>query len=331
MKTKDIAEFLSAELVGDPSIEIVGIASLDTAVSGELSFSSGPADFVTKASAVIVPSSFDSSVHVTLIKAANPKLAFTRISRLLHPYKSLKGWSETADVAAKTNVAASFIGANVSIGAGAQIAEGCELHAGVRVGLNVSIGKGTIIYPNCVIYDGAKIGSNCVIHAGTVIGSDGFGYVKDDKGEHLQFPQIGSVVIEDNVEIGANCCIDRGSLGETRIGGGTKIDNLVHIAHNVQIGKRVLIAGQSGIAGSSVIEDDVVIAGQVGISDHVTIKAGAIIGAKSAVFPNKIVRSGFWSGIPVQRIEEYTKQTVLMRNLEKLRDNVAELKRSIKE
>ena len=331
MKTKDIAEFLSAELVGDSDIEISGVSSLDAAVSGQLSFSSNIHEFVTKAAMVIVPSAFDSNATCTLIKVANPKLAFARISRLFHQSKSLKGWSETADISAKAKVAASFIGAHVSISEGCQIGESSEIHAGVRVGKGVSIGKGTIIHPNCVIYDGSKIGSDCVIHAGTVIGSDGFGYVKDESGGHLQFPQLGSVVIENNVEIGANCCIDRGSLGETRIGEGTKIDNMVHIAHNVKIGKRVLIAGQSGIAGSSVIEDDVVIAGQVGISDHVTVKAGAIIGAKSAVFPNKIIRTGFWSGIPVQRIEEYTKQTVLMRNLEKLQNDVAELKRSIKD
>lgn len=327
MKTKEIAEFLSAELIGDPDIEIVGVASLDAAISGELSFSTGPENFSTEASAVIVRNSFDSNVKITLIKTADPKLAFTRISRLLSPSKTRKGRSETADIASSADVAASFIGAHVSIGDGSQIGEGCELHSCVRIGQNVRIGKNSIIYPNCVIYDGAEIGSDCVIHAGTVIGSDGFGYVKDENGEHLQFPQIGSVVIEDNVEIGANCCVDRGSLGETRIGKGTKIDNLVHIAHNVKIGRRVLIAGQSGIAGSSVIEDDVVIAGQVGISDHVTIKAGAVIGAKSAVFPNKIVRSGFWSGIPVQRIDDYMKQTILMRNLEKLQIDVNELKK----
>ncbi|MEQ1604800.1 MAG: UDP-3-O-(3-hydroxymyristoyl)glucosamine N-acyltransferase [Pyrinomonadaceae bacterium] len=331
MKTKEIAEFLSAQLVGDPDVDIVGVASLDTAAAGEISFSSKIEEFVTNASAVIVPTAFAANATCTLIKTANPKLAFARISRLLHPSGSLKGWSETADVAVNANVSASFIGAYVSIGERSQVGEGSEIHAGVRIGQNVSIGKGTIIHANCVIYDNAKIGSSCVIHAGTVIGSDGFGYVKCKNGEHLQFPQIGTVIIEDDVEIGANCCIDRGSLGETRIGEGTKIDNLVHIAHNVKIGERVLIAGQSGIAGSSVIEDDVVIAGQVGISDHVTIKAGAMIGAKSAVFPNKIVRSGFWSGIPVQRIEEYTKQTILIRNLEKLQDDVAELKKTARD
>lgn len=327
MKTKEIAEFLNAELVGDPDIEITGVASLETAVRGELSFSSKDDVFASRASAVIVPNAYDSKADAALIITANPKLSFARISRLILPSKALAGRSSSADLSKESSVEAAFIGAHVSVGEGSQIGADSELHAGVRIGRNVSIGEGTIIYANCVIYDGAVIGDGCLIHAGTVIGSDGFGYIKTESGEHLQFPQIGSVVIEDNVEIGANCCIDRGSLGETRIGEGTKIDNLVHIAHNVTIGKRVLIAGQSGIAGSSVIEDDVVIAGQVGISDHVTIKAGAIIGAKSAVFPNKIVRAGFWSGIPVQPIEEYSKQTVLLRSLEKLQNEVTDLKK----
>ena len=166
-----------------------------------------------------------------------------------------------------------------------------------------------------------------MIHAGTVIGADGFGYVKDEAGEHQQFPQTGSVVIGDHVEIGANCTIDRGSLGETRIDDGTKIDNMVHVAHNVQIGKRVLIAAQTGIAGSCVIGDDVILGGQVGIGDHVTIQAGAAIGSKSGIFPHKIVRAGFWSGIPVQPNDEYIRGIASLRNLGKLRKDVDDLKK----
>ena len=327
MKTKDIAAFLSADLVGDPEIEITGVASLDKATSRQLSFFQKGFDLTTLASAVITSNEFDLVTSCTLIKVQNPKLAFARIAQVLHPRTMERAWHETAVVPKGQDIQASYIGPHVSIGANASIGIDAQIHAGVRIGSNVSIGELTIIHPNCVIYDGVTIGANCVIHAGSVIGSDGFGYVKQENGEHLQFPQLGTVVVGDNVEIGANCCIDGGSLGVTNIGDGTKIDNLVHIAHNVQIGKRVLIAGQSGIAGSSVMEDDVVIAGQVGISDHVTIKAGAMIGAKSAVFPNKIVRAGFWMGIPVQPIEEYTKQTILIRNLERLKEEVDELRK----
>jgi len=191
------------------------------------------------------------------------------------------------------------------------------------------VGSGTVIHPNCVIYDGAIIGDNCVIHAGTVIGGDGFGYVRDDDGTQIKFPQVGTVVIEDNVEVGANSCIDRGSLDETRIGEGTKIDNLVQIAHNVQIGKRCIVAALTGISGSSTLEDDVVLAGQVGLADHVTLKKGVVIGAKSAVFPNKIVHSGVWCGVPVQRIDDYKRQHAILKGIERLKDRVDEIARRL--
>lgn len=313
MKTKEIAAFLSAELLGDPDIEITGIASLDSAGDGELAFSSKTDEFASSASAVIVPLNYERNSSAALIKAPNPKLAFILVANKLRPIMRPIGWDETAIIPEGEGVRASFIGPFVSIGTGTRVGDSSCIHAGVRIGSNVTIKKNTVIHPNCVVYDGVEIGDDCVIHAGTVIGSDGFGYVRDENGEHLQFPQAGSVVIGDKVEIGANCTIDRGSLGVTEIGDGTKLDNLVHIAHNVRIGRRVLIAGQSGIAGSSVIEDDVVLAGQVGISDHVIIRSGAIIGAKSSVFPHKIVREGFWMGIPVEPLREYRKRIIQSR------------------
>ncbi|MEP6787216.1 MAG: UDP-3-O-(3-hydroxymyristoyl)glucosamine N-acyltransferase, partial [Acidobacteriota bacterium] len=167
---------------------------------------------------------------------------------------------------------------------------------------------------------------DCVIHAGTIIGADGFGYVRDENGVYHKFPQIGTVVIEDNVEIGANSCIDRGALGETRIGEGTKIDNLVQIAHNVQIGKRVIIAAQTGISGSTVIEDDCVIGGQVGMGDHARIQSGAIIGSQAGVLPGKIVRPGIWWGTPVQPLDEYKRQNALLKGIGRLKEEVRDLR-----
>jgi len=204
-----------------------------------------------------------------------------------------------------------------------------EIHAGVRIGQNVTIGERTSIYPNCVIYDGAEIGDDCVIHAGTVIGSDGFGYVTDEAGDHHQFPQIGLVVIENHVEIGANCCIDRGSLGTTRIGEGSKIDNLVQIAHNVEIGKRVLIAAQTGISGSTVIEDDCMIGGQVGMGDHARVLSGSVIGSQAGVLPGKIVRPGVWWGTPIQPLAEYKRQNAHVKGLERLKGEVKQLRDQI--
>lgn len=327
MKTREIADFLSAELIGDDSIEIVGLAALSKAAAGEISFFEKEEDFATDASAVIVSADFQSTASCTIVRVENPRLAFALLALRLCPTTVEKSWHSTAYISAEADVHATFVGAFVSVGAGTLIGESSVIHDGVRIGRNANVGVRTTIHPNCVIYDGAQIGDDCVIHAGTVVGSDGFGYVKDAEGAHHQFPQIGSVVIEENVEIGANCTIDRGSLGVTRIGSGTKIDNLVHIAHNVQIGKRVLIAGQSGIAGSSVVGDDVVIAGQVGIADHVTIHSGAVIGAKSAVFPNKIIRPGVWSGIPVRLLDEYVRQNANIRGLQKIKDDVKKLKK----
>nr|MDQ3374251.1 UDP-3-O-(3-hydroxymyristoyl)glucosamine N-acyltransferase [Acidobacteriota bacterium] len=155
--------------------------------------------------------------------------------------------------------------------------------------------------------------------------------VRDGANGYVKFPQIGTVVIEDDVEIGSNSCIDRGALGETRIGAGTKIDNLVQIAHNVRIGKRVVIASQTGISGSTIIEDDCVIGGQVGFGDHATVKSGAIIGSKAGVLPGKIVRAGVWWGVPVQPLDEYKRQNAMVKALPRLREEIKELKRQIGE
>ena len=197
--------------------------------------------------------------------------------------------------------------------------------AGAKVGDNVRIGIGCVLHPNVFVEDGCTIGDHVILHTGVVIGSDGFGYVRGGD-RYVKFPQIGTVVLEDNVEIGANSCIDRGALGETRIGEGTKIDNLVQIAHNVQIGKRVIIAAQTGISGSTVIEDDCVIGGQVGMGDHARIQSGAIIGSQAGVLPGKIVRPGVWWGTPVQPLDEYKRQNAHVKGLARLKDEIKDLK-----
>jgi len=161
-----------------------------------------------------------------------------------------------------------------------------------------------------------------------VIGADGFGYVRD-KDRYIKFPQIGTAIIEDDVEIGANSCVDRGALGVTRIGKGSKIDNLVQIAHNVQIGKRVIIAAQTGISGSTVIEDDCVIGGQVGMGDHARVQSGAVIGSQAGVLPGKIVRPGVWWGTPVQPLEEYKRQNAHIKGISRLKDELKKLRQEI--
>lgn len=333
MRIEKIAEIAGGKLIGESDAEISGVAALENAQTGEISFV-GKADFAetaktTKASCLLVPENFDAELPCPIIQVKNPKLAFAKVAEKLHPPEIRHNdFHKTAVIAESSDVRAGFIGAFVSIGENSHIGEGAQIHDGARIGNNVTIGKSTIIRPNCVIYDNVSIGGNCVIHAGTIVGADGFGFVRDDDG-YIKFPQIGTVIIEDNVEIGANSCVDRGALGETRIGEGTKIDNLVQIAHNVQIGKRVVIAAQTGISGSVVIEDDCIIGGQVGFGDHARVLSGAIIGSQAGVLPGKIVRQGIWWGTPVQPLDEYKRQNAHVKGIARLKEEVKELKKLI--
>ncbi len=330
MKTSEIASKLGGKLSGNPEIEISGVSSFGRVAQNQLTFlsSSDPTtDFsaIPDEACVLVPRDSVPPAGVTVIKVDDPKLAFALVTSELIESVRPEGIHKSLEKGAGAVVEARFVGSNVTVGRGTRVGAGSELHDGVSLGSDVFVGDRTILYPNTVVYDGCRIGDDCVLHAGVVLGADGFGYVRD--GDNIfKFPQIGTVILENNVEIGANSCVDRGALGETRIGSHTKIDNLVQIAHNVSIGKRVLIAAQVGISGTVVIEDDVIIGGQVGIGDHVTIKSGAVIGGGSGIFSGKIVRSGFWAGKPVRPIKKYKEQLVLIHSLAQFRKELTELK-----
>ncbi|MEK7722917.1 MAG: UDP-3-O-(3-hydroxymyristoyl)glucosamine N-acyltransferase [Acidobacteriota bacterium] len=330
MKIAELAELVNGKFSGDGNIEITKVADFAKAQTGEIAFLEKLENLSeTNASCVIVPE--NSELPFPTIQVKNPKLAFAKIAEKLHPFNFQNGWHKTSFVSENSDIRAGFIGAFVTIGENSYIGESSHIGEGVRIGNNVNIKKCSIIHPNCVIYDNVEIGNDCIIHAGTIIGADGFGYVRDGANGYVKFPQIGTVIIEDNVEIGANTCIDRGALGETRIGEGTKIDNLVQIAHNVQIGKRVVIASQTGISGSKIIEDDCVIGGQVGMGDHAKVLSGAIIGSQAGVLPGKIVRPGVWWGTPVQPLDEYKRQNAMVKGIGRLKDEVKELKKKISE
>jgi UDP-3-O-[3-hydroxymyristoyl] glucosamine N-acyltransferase len=328
-----LAQHVGGKVLGDGDVEIHSIASLETAGPGEIAYVEDEkllaAASASSAACLIVP--YGSELKsCTVIQVKRPKLAFALISRLLHPILTREpSIHPTAVIAKSADVALTvFVASNVSIGDGARVGSGTRIEAGVVVGHDVTIGEDCVLHPNVVLYDGVTIGDRVVLHAGACIGADGFGYVRDDMGYH-KFPQIGTVVIEDDVEIGVHTCIDRAALGRTRIGRGTKLDNLVHVGHNCDIGERVVIAAQTGISGSVTIENDCVIGGQVGFGDHIRVLSGAVIGSKAGVLPGKIVRPGVWWGIPIQPLDEYKRLNAHLNRLPEMRQELKELRRRL--
>ena len=331
----ELAEHVSGRVIGDSTVDIHQVASLDSAQPGEIAYLEderfSEAAAKTKASCVIVPENSDLKAACR-IEVRNPKLAFALIAEILHPPTTREPEIHpTAVIAPNADIALQvFIGAFVCVGEHSVIGSGTQIRAGAKIGDGVTIGADCVIHPNVFLADGVTIGDRVILHAGVVIGADGFGYVRGDMGYH-KFPQIGTVVIEDDVELGANTCVDRGALGRTRIGRGTKLDNLVHVGHNCDIGERVVIAAQTGISGSVTIEDDCVIGGQVGFGDHIRVQSGAVIGSKAGVLPGKIVRPGVWWGIPIQPLDEYKRLNAHIQRLPHMREEVKELRERIKE
>jgi UDP-3-O-[3-hydroxymyristoyl] glucosamine N-acyltransferase len=335
LTASELAAHVGGSVVGDGDVEIQSVAALDTANEDEIAYVDDEKFFEaakrSQASCLIVPlgAAIDSPCR---IEVAKPKLAFALIAEVLHPPKRAEpSVDQTAVMAQTADIAlTAYIGPHVSIGENSRIDVGTQIHAGVSIGDNVTIGSDCVIHPNVVIYDNVTIGNRVILHAGVVIGADGFGFVRDDQGHH-KFPQIGTVVIEDEVELGANTCVDRAALGRTRIGRGTKLDNLVHVGHNCDIGERVVIAGQTGISGSVIIEDDCIIGGQVGFGDHIRVQTGAVIGSKAGILPGKIVRPGVWWGIPIQPLEEYKRLNAHISRLPRVREELKELTERVKQ
>lgn len=338
MKTSELAELVGGRLTGDGSAEISGISDISSATRHQLAFyeKDGPLPENAAGCVLLRENSLpdiDADPGRAFIVVANPKLAFARAAAALLASESrVSGIHKLAAIAADAEIGPDVaIGPFVSIGSKAVIGRGCTIAAGVRIGDGVKIGVDCVIQPNVVISAAATIGDRAVIHAGVVIGADGFGFVRDESGNYVKFPQIGSVEIGDDVEIGANTCIDRGALGNTVVASGTKIDNLVQVGHNVRIGQRCIIAAETGISGSVVIEDDCVIGGQVGFGDHVHVQSGAVIGSQAGVLPGKIVRPGVWWGTPIRPLEEYKRFNAHLNGIERLKEEIKTLKRHLAE
>lgn len=333
MKTSEIAKFVDGELRGD-DVEITMIADILKANRDQIAFWEKPEDLpISNAGCVIISTKLpvdDLPSSSSFIISQHPKLSFALIAaKLIGKTKTKPNIHNSSVIGTGCEIEGSEIRQNVTIGNNCKIGKNSIIHSGVSIGNNVTVLEDTVIHSNCVIYDNTMIGSRCVLHAGAIIGADGFGYVRDNDGKYNKFPQIGNVVIENDVEIGANTCVDRGALGETRIGEGTKIDNLVQVGHNVDIGKHCVIASQTGISGSVVIEDGCVIGGQVGFGDHVRVQSGSVIGSQAGVLPGKIVRPGVWWGTPIQPLDEYKRQNAHVKGLERLKQDVKDIKKKL--
>jgi UDP-3-O-[3-hydroxymyristoyl] glucosamine N-acyltransferase len=325
----DIARLIGGDIVGDGTVRLAEISSIESAGARNLVFVDAErrlAEALASRAGALIAGEFargKSSPKPVLI-SSQPRLAFARASELFATAAAAStGVHKTAVIGAGAKVGANVViesyvvvGVDVVIGDATRIGAGSFISDRVNIGQNCNIGANVNIYPEVVI------GNSVIVHAGATLGSDGFGYVRDQStGRYHKFPQIGRLRIEDDVEIGANSTIDRGALDWTRIGRGTKIDNLVHVGHNVQIGEDVVIAAQTGLSGSAVVEDAVIIGGQVGIADHVRIEAGAILGAQSGVPSKKVIRGSgvvFW-GTPARPIREYLKELAVLAKLAKKR------------
>ncbi len=283
----ELAQKLGATFEGDAAAVIVGVAALEAAGEGMLTYAeSGKYRGQVEASgaaAIIVGADFPATAGKNLLRVERPKPAFVAAMELFRPARAVIGIHPTAVIADDAQIGEGVgIGPLVVVDSGAAIGAGSRIRAGAYIGPNVSVGEACDIGPNVSLMDDTRVGNRCILHPGVVIGADGYGYYWDSD-HHHKIPQLGNVVVEDDVEIGANTCIDRATLGETRIGRGSKFDNLVQVGHNNQIGEHVILVSQVGIAGSSKLGKGVVAAGQVGIADHVTIGDGVQIGGQGGV------------------------------------------------
>src|SRR5258705_1343625 len=335
----ELAERVNGRVVGDGAIVIERVADLANAGVDEIAYLDNEKFFgaatESNAACLIIPTDANAKGAFkcpAFIEVSNPKLAFALVAEILHaPLRREPSIHPSAVVAKTADIAlTAFIGPQVCIGEYARVGAYTRIEAGAVIGANVTVGDECVLHPNVVLYDGVSLGNGVIFHVGVCIGADGFGYVRDNMGYH-KFPQIGTVVIEDNVELGAYTCVDRAALGRTRIGRGAQLDNMVHVGHNCDIGERVVIAAQTGITGSVVIEDDAVIGGQVGFGDDTRVQKGAVIGSKAGILPGKIVRPGVWWGIPVQPLADYKRMNAHIGRLPQMREEIRELRKQVEE
>jgi UDP-3-O-[3-hydroxymyristoyl] glucosamine N-acyltransferase len=333
----ELAEISGAALEGDGSVEVVGPAALRDAGSDEISFCDNPrytSDLdTTNAAAVVVPHELEvERPGLNLLRCDDASRTFTEIVRALAPERPRlePGVHPSAVVDPEARLADSVaVGPLAVIGAGCELGAGVQVHAHSVLGPRVRVGEGTVIHAGVVVYDGVTLGARCIVHSGTVIGSDGYGFEHSSAGWE-KIPQLGTVEIGDDVELGAACTIDRGRFGPTVIGNGTKLDNQVHLAHNVEVGEHVMFAAQCGISGSVKIRSRAMLGGQVGVTGHFELGEGAIVGGGSGV-TSDVPAGEVWMGYPARPKVEVLRGQAGVQRLPKLSERVKELKRRVEE
>ena len=325
MRVKELAAWLESPWEGEGDREIRRVAPLEDAGEEDLSFvskgRSAKLAAASRAACLVVPDDFVNDARRTVIRARDPRAAVARAIPKLHPHhEPPPGIHPTAVLGPGAVIGKGVsIGPLVSLGAGVHIGDGTSVGAGSVIGDYVRIGRHCALHPRVTVYQGVTVGNHVILHSGCVLGADGFGFILNN-GAYEKFPQVGRVTIGDHVEIGSNSCVDRAALGVTSIGEGTKLDNLVHIAHNCRIGRHVVIAAQTGLSGGVVVEDYAVIGGQVGIGDKARIESRAVLGSGSGVLTSKIVRAGqvMW-GTPARPLKQYLEQLAVLSRLAKKR------------
>jgi UDP-3-O-[3-hydroxymyristoyl] glucosamine N-acyltransferase len=332
-----IAGFLKGEIEGDPEIKVNTVAKIEEGHSGALSFLANPKYehyiYTTKSSVVLVNRSFVPSgrIEATLIKVENAYEAFASLLRMVDQARPRKtGIHSLAVIELSATVGKDvYIGPNAYIGENCTVSDGCSIYPQVYIGDNTIIGKECKIFSGVKIYHDCIVGEKCIIHAGTVIGSDGFGFAPQSENEYMKIPQLGNVVIEDHVEIGANVTIDRATMGSTILRKGVKLDNLIQIAHNVEIGENTVIAAQTGIAGSAKVGKNCMFGGQIGIAGHIKIANGTKIGAQTGVLGEIKEENTIILGTPAIEYKQFLKSSIIFKKLPELQKKVDTLEKEI--
>lgn len=326
---------LGGELLGDPSVVVRQIASLDRAGEGELAFLVSPkyraALEASRASAFILPAKAADFTDRPRILTPDPYLYFARAAQLFNPPKAVPAGVHPSAVVGSELPASVAVGPNAVIGADCRIGEGCVIGAGCLIGDGVTIGAGSLLHAGVKVYDGCTIGTRAILHSGAVIGADGLGFARDADKHWVKIPQIGGVVIGDDVEIGANTTVDRGALEDTVIGNGVKLDNLIHVAHNCRVGENTIMAAMAGLAGSTTVGKRVQVGGKAGFSGHLEVGDDIVISADTNV-TKSIDRPGVYTAmIPLQPHADWVKNFSHLRRLDAMAERVRELEKKLAE